>query len=103
MSDALRSWQGTRREPDAFDALRGGQLTDAGRVTNVGGLVSDTDPLRVQAEGATGSLILVQPDNPMWVALGEAIKAGDIYRAISLRNRMVLAGKLTITARFSPA
>lgn len=89
--------------PDAFDAIRGGTLTDAGKVTTIVGATGDTDPLRVRAEEVTGNLILVQKDNPMWIALGEAIKAGDIYRAISLRNRMVLAKKLTIAPRFSRA
>ena len=102
-STPARPWQGTRREPDAFDALRGGTLTDAGKVTDVSGMTGDHDPLRAKAEAVSGNLILVQPDNPMWLALEEAIRMGDIYRALSLRNRMLLSGKLTITKRFSPA
>ena len=100
MKSWFRKWQGTRREPDAFDALRGSTLTDGNKVTTIKGIVKDHNPLRTKAEEVTGNLILVKPDNPMWIELEKAIKAGDIYRAISLRNRMVLAGKLTITPRF---
>lgn len=93
-------WEGTRREPDVFDAIRGGKLTGNGPAC---GMVNDHDPFRSRAEEVTGNLILVQPDDPMWIALNKAVRDGDIYQAISLRNRMVLAGKLTITERFSPS
>lgn len=98
-----RPWEGTRREPDVFDAIRGGTLTDAGRVQEVVSMVQDRDPLRERAEEVTGNLILVHPENPLWIELGKAIAAGDVYRAMSLRNRMLLSHKLTITPRFSPA
>lgn len=99
-----RPWEGTRREPDVFDAIRGATLTDAaGRVQEVVGMVQDRDPLRERAEDVTGNLILVHPENPLWIELGKAIAAGDVYRAMSFRNRLLLSKKLTITPRFSPA
>ncbi len=66
-------------------------------------MVTGRDPFRERVEEVTGNLILVQSDNPLWNELRKAVEAGDVYRAISLRNRMLLARKLTITERFSPA
>ncbi len=83
-------WQGTRREPDVLDAIRVGMM-------------DDRDPFREAVERATGLLVLVQADDPDWIELEGAARRGDILAAAGIRDRMVVAGKLTITTRFHPA
>ncbi len=86
-----------------MDVLRGGTLVDAGRVKELRGIATSRDPFRERVEEVTGQLVLVQPGNALWLELQKAVVAGDIYRAMSMRNRLLLSHKLTITERFARA